>query len=74
MTDTNAQFISKNWLISILVGLVCFFGALGISDNLTRSKDNDARLIVLENRLLVIETQYRYIKETLDEIKAEVKK
>lgn len=72
--DTNGQFVSKNWIIMVLIGLVCFFGGIGIRDTLAKTRELEARITTAESQILVIRTQYEYIVKTLDEIKKEVKK
>lgn len=71
--DTNGQFVSKNWLIVILVGLVCFFGGIGIRDTLAKTKEHEERISSVESRVLVLETQNRYVVSTLEEMKADIK-
>lgn len=72
MSETNGRFISKTWLISILIVVVGFLGALGITDHLAQAHAGLEKLQTAQNDIAVLQTNYENIKAQLNRIESKV--
>lgn len=69
----QSKYVPWKWVISILVGLVIFFGGMGMRDVVGKVKEHDTRLAQSEQDIAVLKANYANIKEVLDEMKIDLK-